>query len=281
MPDLSSEAHLFDPILQYSNARQARPTRVAKTGKDGPHIRFANANNDDKLIDFVRSFGPVVCKSLKTLHVMSSGDERPVRILQRARQDLQELKSEQQIYQAALNLIRELADEESEYVPENANQWIAEIARGISDWPLQWKREKKQRGVNPLWRAPRESIQRIVAIGKTSRAAISLPKVDARIVLCELINMFPSLAFPNRLEMYSYIRFGIRPLLFGILRREFLQPRDVGVCANTQCREFFEVERTGQRFCDDKCSRSQRQREYWQAGGKTVRRKRLAARNKD
>ncbi len=283
MPDLNSEAHRFDLVLQYSNTRQARPTGTERTGKDGPHVRFANANDDDKLIEFVRSFGPVVCKSFRRLRAMNSEDketiydERPIRILQRARQDLKELKSEQQIYKAALNLILELAKEESEYVPKSANQWIAEIACGISNWPLQWRREKKQRGESPLWRAPRESIQRITVIGNTGRDLILPPQVDARIVLCELLNIFPSLAFPNRLEMYSYIQFGIRPLLYGILRREFLQPRDVSVCANTQCREFFEVERAGQRFCDDDCSRRQRQREYWQVRGKTARRERLAA----
>jgi len=206
--------------------------------------------------------------------------QRPIQILQTARQDLLELKSEQLIYKAALNLLLELAKKESEYAPKSANQWIAEIARGISNWPRQWSREKKQRGKNPLWRAPRESIQRIAALGSMRRDAILPPQVDARVVLCELLNMFPSLAFPNRLEMYSYIQFGVRPLLYGILRREFLQPRDVAVCANIQCREFFEIERAGQRFCNGECSQRQRQREYWQSRGKRARKKRLAAQRK-
>lgn len=49
--------------------------------------------------------------------------------------------------------------------------------------------------------------------------------------------------FPHPAEMHSDIRVGIGPLLYSILRREFLQPCDVGVCANTQCRKLFEVER--------------------------------------
>jgi hypothetical protein len=106
------------------------------------------------------------------------------------------------------------------------------------------------------------------------------PQLDARIVLCELVNVFPLRAFPNPAEMHSYIRFGIRPLLYNILRREFLQPRDVAVCANTHCRAFFEVERADQRFCDPVCSRQHRQREYWKDCGKTARRKRLGAQSK-
>jgi hypothetical protein len=83
--------------------------------------------------------------------------------------------------------------------------------------------------------------------------------VDAQIAICELVNMFPALAFPNPSEMHSYIRFGIRPLLYSVLRREFLQPRDVGICANTQCRDFFDIERAGQQYCNEVCSRRQRQ----------------------
>jgi hypothetical protein len=234
----------------------------------------------------MRSFGPVVCKSFKRSLSLKSGDkvptdeQRPFRIPRTARQDIQELKNEQRIYKAALNLILELAKEESEYDVNSANQWIAQIARGISDWPRQWRREKKQRGKNPLWRAPRESIQRIAAIGNLRRDLILPPQVDARIVLCELLNMFPSLAFPNRFEMYSCIQCGIRPLLYGILRREFLHPRDFARCANTRCREFFEVDRQGQQFCGWECSQRQRQRDYWQSRGKSGRRERLAVRSK-
>jgi hypothetical protein len=48
------------------------------------------------------------------------------------------------------------------------------------------------------------------------------------------------------------------------------------VCADTQCREFFEVERAGQRFCNEICSRHQRQREYSRARGNALRKERLA-----
>lgn len=92
------------------------------------------------------------------------------------------------------------------------------------------------------------------------------------------MNVFPSLAFPNPAQMYSYLSFGIRPLLYSVLKREFFQPHDVGICANTQCRDFFEVERTRQRYCTSQCSRKQRQREYWEVRGKKAREERLVLR---
>ena len=118
------------------------------------------------------------------------------------------------------------------------------------------------------------------ALAKLGRALLRPLQVDVRIVVCEQVNVFPSLAFLNPTEMHSYIRFGIRPLLYGVLRREFLNPREFGICANTQCREFFEVERAGQRFRDEECSRRQRQRDYWQLCGKRVRQERLGAQTK-
>ncbi|MGB9408725.1 MAG: hypothetical protein WCA89_14395 [Terracidiphilus sp.] len=286
MPEYLSESRSCDLVQQYENARKDRSVGKQRTGKDSPHIRFANADSDDELIDFVRSFGPVVSKSWKMLPLATpfgprrSADESAVQVLMRVRQNLQELRSEQRIYKAALGLLVELAKKPAEFDVDRAKQQMAEIARDIQDWPRQWNREKMERGEKPLWRVRGDSIRRVAALAKSGPDLLLPPQVDARIVLCELVNVFPSLAFPNHTEMHSYIRFGIRPLLYSLLRREFLHPRDVAICANTQCRDFFEVERAGQRYCNDQCSLSQRQREYWQVRGKTARRERLALQSK-
>lgn len=284
MPRYLSETRSCDLLQQYEIARKNRPIAKQRTGKDSPHIRFANADCDDELIDFVRSFGPAVSSSWKDLPSESplradSAGDSAFRCLMRARQGLPELRSEQRIYKAALGLVNELTKKETAFDINSAKERMGEIARGIRDWPRQWNRERNERGEDPPWRVPAESIRRIVALINSGRDRILPPQLDARIVLCELVNVFPSLAFPNPLEMHSYMRFGIRPLLYSILRREFLQPRDLGVCANTQCRAFFEIERAGQRFCNEECSRQQRQRDYWQSRGKKARKKRLATRS--
>ena len=49
--------------------------------------------------------------------------------------------------------------------------------------------------------------------------------------------------------MHSSIKYGIRPLLYSILRRQFINPRGFAFCANTECRNFFNIERAGQQFC--------------------------------
>jgi hypothetical protein len=282
MPSYLSQNRPCDFIRKYETARKERPFDKRKVGKDSPHIRFANADSEDDLIDFVRSFGPVTATAfrMKRLQDFSLPEMTPdghrLQFVIEAYQDLAELKTEQKIYKAALGLILELAKNDAEFDLDIAQKQVAEIARGIQDWPSQWERERKARGDDPAWRAPARSIQRIADHAGCSRHRILLSYVDARIILCELLNMLPGMVFPNALEMHSAIRFGMRPLLYSVLRREFLHHHDTGICANTRCRNFFEIERGGQRYCNEECSRRQRQRDYWQGEGKTRRQEKVA-----
>ena len=172
----------------------------------------------------------------------------------------------------------ELARSEFNYLA--AQRLIGEIASHIREWPRQWKRERSQRVEEPLWGLTAASLERIRQLSSSRPDMLLPPTIDARIVMCELLNVFRATAFPNPLEMHSSIKHGIRPLLYSILRREFLHLHDVDVCANTQCREFFEVERAGQQFCTPECSLRQRQREYWRKHGKKLRENRLKNKKK-
>jgi hypothetical protein len=276
LPDYISEDRPWDFMSEYEKVRKKPSLNKDKLGLDAPHVAFANANSDEELIQFVERFGPIVAKTWKMLPVVAGpgkpkrGDP-PMQLPMRARQDLGELRNEQKIFRSALALVAELGKRDSEFNFDEAQRRIAQIAEGIEVWPRQWSRERDQRQKVPLWRINGESIKRVVGLARSERDRILAPQVGARIVLCELINAFPGLVFPNPPEMHSYILYGIRPLLYSILRREFLQPREVAICANTQCRAFFEVQRVGQRFCNPLCSRRQRQREYWRDTG-TVRR---------
>jgi len=259
-----------DLLRQYEMARH--DWSKGPTSKNSPHIRFANASTDERLIHFVQDFGPVVAR--KTL--LESG--WPPRLI--AEQDMNELRNERLLYRSALTLIMELAQPEPD--ASVIQGCIAEIANKLADWPRQWERERRLRQQSQiLWKISPESLRRIQQLSAVLQPDPLLPRgVDGRIVICELLNAFRGVVFPNRLEFHSSIRYGIRPLLYSILRREFLYPRDIAVCANTQCREFFEVQRAGQRFCCDSCSLHQRQRDYWKAAGKKLRDKRLRAQKK-
>jgi hypothetical protein len=98
-------------------------------------------------------------------------------------------------------------------------------------------------------------------------------------VICELVNAFNPLVYPwgnapveaPGLDLTG----GIRPVLYYMLRREYLHAGGIGICRNTECRDLFEIERSGSEFCGDVCSRLQRQREYWRNRGKKMRKRRL------
>jgi hypothetical protein len=274
-PSYQEEDRPFDLMQQYEASRKKRSKRMKNDGKDSPHVLFANADNDEKLIAFVRRFGPVVAKSVVDTRMVPDpelGEPRlPGKLI--AIQNLQELRNEQSIYRAALALIMEMSKEDFDY--GFAQGQIAKIAPHIGHWPEQWERELVQRKTEPSWKIHPDSIKRIESFASARQSWMHPPSLDARIVICELLNVFRSQVFPNAIELHNTIEYGIRPLLYSILRREFLYPRDFGVCANTQCKGFFDIDREGQTFCSPECSLRQRQRDYWKIGGKQARAKRL------
>lgn len=365
-----------DLIHQYEKFPKHLAIGRQRTGTQSPEMRFANADTDEKLIAFVRRFGPVVAKEVKDTRLIP--DEElgepclPGRLI--AQQDMQELRNEQAVFRAALALIMHLDKETHDYVsvqqlmqaidlkmteelkhsklkydfalvPQlmkiiaqqlgqanhgnlsvrhlmniiaanireqidepnyvsaqqlmkfvtasikehwrqpiydyfSAQKLIKIIAANIKEWPRQWAREKSMRGFEPAWKLAADSLNRIESLSSAHRDVVLPDELTGRIVICELLNSFPSTVFPNPLEMHNSIKFGIRPLLYSMLRRQFIYPRGFSICPNSECRNFFNIERAGQQFCSPECSRHHRQRVYWQKRGIKLRKKRAARRRR-
>jgi hypothetical protein len=270
----------FDLIRQYDKFSQTLAKAGQISGALSPEISFANADTDEKLIAFVRQFGPVVTKRLKDTRIIpdaKTGEpESPGRLI--AQQDMQELKSEQSVYRAALGLVHWLANEGDD--TRSVDPLIELIAVRIKDWPEQWMREKRLREKEPAWQLREKSLKRIEGVARLRRVPDWQAALDVRIIICELLNSFPSTVYSNPLELHDDIKFGVRPLLYSLLRRQFLYPRGFSICLNTECRNFFSIERAGQQFCNADCSIRQRQRDYWQERGKKMREKRTAKRKR-
>jgi hypothetical protein len=268
-----------------------------RQGKNSPHIEFANANDDQKLIRFVQHFGPVVVSSLRE-EERAISPEGPFNFqtsqtILMARQDLTELRNERRVYHAALVLIAELRLKKSNI--QTIQDCILEIVKGVCEWPKQWERERQLRAnglgcaAQPQWRFGEDNLshletQRYLATRKNSgdplRDALfgAKPAHAGHYVICELVNAFSPLVYPwgdSPVEAPNWdLTGGIRPVLYYILRREYLQAGGIAICRNTECRDVFEIERSGQEFCSDVCSRLQRQREYWKKIGKKLRQRR-------
>jgi hypothetical protein len=264
-----------DLIQQYEVAAKYRGVGKQRATGDSPEILFANADTDDKLVAFVRRFGPVVAKQAYT------NFERPEKGLPEPRfpprlyavQDLRELRNEHLIFRSALTLMMQLTESPFDFL--SARRLIGEIASRIIDWPKQWERERVQRKRDPFWNLSADVLPRIKQLAAAKPDCLLPPALDGRVVLCELVNCFRPIVFPNPTEMHASIKYGIRPLLYAILRRQFISPREVSACANSQCRNFFNIDRTGQQYCCTECSIHQRQRTYWSKRGKKLRKKRL------
>jgi hypothetical protein len=275
-----------------------------RQGKNSPHIQFANAETDQELIKFVQRFGPIVVSSLRSeerstpdvidvpgvLHHEYSVD----RTILVARQVLAELRSEHRAYRAALSLVSEL--QRGKYADtRKIGESVSEIIANISKWPEQWEREQRllASGVGfasqPKWLFRQDNLEHLERYeyyasrertGDLIEEALVMHPIDAgHYSICELVNAFSSLVYPwGRIPIEAPnwdLTCGIRPVLYYILRREYLvKARSIGICRNTDCRQLFEIERFGQEFCSEECSRLQRQREYWKKRGKTLRKRR-------
>ena len=266
-PTYKNRSRPTDLLSWYEALRRNRSRGKPNSEEDSPHVVFANADNDEKLIAFVKRFGPVVAEFVHE-------EFGPPHLLT-AKQDLAELRRERFVYCSALSLVlevkRSLARPKRRF--DFGKSLIRDIVSNTSHWPEQWERERKLRKREPSWR-PTE-LDRIQQIAVSGKDLFLRADLDGRIVICELLNTFQSPVFPNPTELHSSIRYGIRPLLYAILRTEFLHPRETGVCENTRCRKFFALKRTDQQFCSSLCSRHQRQRDYWQESGKERRAARM------
>ncbi len=93
-------------------------------------------------------------------------------------------------------------------------------------------------------------------------------------LICTILNAFPqyltrwrgtTIESPG--EDYT---FGIRPLLYHLLRLEYLsEGRHIAICPLKECEtKWFRQERAGQICCSDEHSLKYRQREYYERKGK-------------
>jgi hypothetical protein len=275
-----------------------------RQGKNSPHIEFANADNDQELIKFVQRFGPVVVSALRT-EERESLPEGPFDIpisqtVLVARQSLAELRSEHVAYRSALLLVSELHRGRHPNI-DTLGRCVEEIVETVSAWPRQWDRERQLRASQsyvpePQWFFRQDNLEHLdvwkyYATRERSRkpvpenygdvvgeALVTSPTRASHNVICELVNAFNPLVYlwgdaPVEAPHWD-LTGGIRPILYYILRREYIQAGGIGICRNTECRDLFEIERFGQEFCGDLCSRLQRQREYWQNRGKKMRKRR-------
>ncbi len=125
-----------DAHLLYLSSINWRFGEKHSSGKS-PHIRFANADNDEKLIEFVREFGPVVAAYVKVIEpdlnqgTLLEDESADLRSTIAAFQDLATLRRERIIYAGALRLLGELKRGRDQACIANIRQDVANIVQGV------------------------------------------------------------------------------------------------------------------------------------------------------
>jgi hypothetical protein len=296
-----------DPLWAYMQSMSKVPIGSKRRGTKSPHIKFADADTDEKLIGFVQEFGPVVVESAhfkdREGPVEGSYGIPQIDRLIVAIQDLEELRNERIAYHSALALVSELQQRGGCSI-EIIQHHVTEIVEKVSAWPAQWIRERRLRNkrnnrvgtaFEPHWRFQKQNLETLRRLryevmhpssaGKSVDLIMRMdPRRAADWVICDLINAFSPSVYPYANGPVEApildIRPGIRPVLYYILRREYLNGGSLGICRNVVCRKLFELERSGNQYCSGKCSLRQRQSEYWIKTGKKRRRKRMKAAKK-
>lgn len=235
---------------------------------------------------FVQTFGPVAAIWLQE-------DVSNTSWTITALQSVDGLRRERQIYACALGLVTELAKKESACDLDTIQRYIAQICDGCKQWPREWQKEAEWRRsrdyLPPQWRFGAKELENLRSQWWSAKACPK-PKELREVlvhsgafycghcVVCSLVNAFiPEVHYAGVVYEASARNsslFGVRPVLYYILRQEYLRRGGTRLCANVRCNKFFSVERGGQTFCTEECSRRQRQREYWALKGATLRRKR-------
>lgn len=256
--------------------------------KPSPPVWFANANCNEKLIRFVEEFGPVVASTV---------DEQLEKRLIWARQDLTTLRRERDLYACCLNLVRELRKGENEADLQIIRDALVTIVSATQHWPSQWRREarwmKSHAPDEPIsWKFHPKTWNTLVSLQTDAQANFGGGLYPGRSTylcghqaICHILNSFRSGTQYVSGKVFegprTFMPFGIRPVLFFVLKQEYLRQGGLSRCTNPNCNAWFVVERHGQGYCSPDCSRRHRQRDYWQARGSARRRKRLKSRRKN
>jgi hypothetical protein len=244
------------PLARWGQQRRKMP----------PHVVFANAITDAKMIDFMRKWGPIHGYPTVTisdgLQVVSDTSKShlymiatPPVVLE-VKQTLAQLRSEQKIFSGAARLIAE----------------------------IQSKRPDAQRVFDHYSRLP-ESFERdfffnVVESTRHGRSSSDVACYQAEVALCNLLDRFPAQITPTRwgpvelppLDKKRACGQGIRQVLYFLLRLEYLRKDRVGLGICPLCDEVFAKERRGADFCSADCSHRSRNLEYYHASGFEMRR---------
>src|ERR1017187_8682043 len=194
------------PLARWPENRRKKP----------PHVEFANATTDAKLIEFVRRWGPVDGSPYAELG--SPDSPRGWKVV--VRRSLRRLRLEQKTFSGAARLISEIQSKRPD--PERVFKYYAQL---------------------PVF-AERESFfPTAVALNKGQSLARAACQY-AQIALCRLLDRFPPRLYPTTAGPVELLPLdtrtigkGVKDVLYGMLRLEYMRVRRQGLSVCPYCDE--------------------------------------------
>ena len=278
-----SESRAVDILGEYRDAPRIRSIAAEfRSGLRAPHIRFANAVSEEKIVEFVRTYGPIngLREAWKALPQRKYAALTVIESLQRIRR-------ERMLFLAVLKLSRSLLSKTEDI--EGIRNALADMAHSVNQPGAEWERdaERKWHGteygfflsqfaldVDGGWPSGVRLDDFLRGLKATTASECGWQ------ILCRILNAFPPKLVPKSrgvVEIPPHERRGILAALYFMLRVDVLRRNKIGTCEQRDCLKYFRTERYGQRFCSADCSRLHRQRDYWQRKGKEARTLRVAA----
>jgi hypothetical protein len=221
--------------------------------KDVGVYQFADANSDQKLIEFCQAFGPVWGE------VRSHDYQDDGTVMLTVIQSMERLREDQIKFAAAVKLLKQLRE------GDNADRTVmSEAIRKVTavNSPVLITLECVEVGL-PQFQAP-------PGAGKNA-AYFEI----ANIVLCEVLNNFPPKIFPingKTIELPVTEDEGILPAIYWKLRQDYFAGREIGACLN--CGSHFTVYKRGTRGCSEFCRRALRNAKHWSENKDSINRSR-------
>jgi len=215
--------------------------------KKSPHIEFANASTDAKLIEFCKKWGPFDGSLVGPARI----PKLPPRGWNIAiKENLQKLRCEQKTFSGMARLVGEVQSNNPN--PERFFQYYAQICRTPPEKETFFDFAQSMNRGRLLANAAREYVQMVV---------------------CTLLNNFPPYLYPTaegpvELPPLDLCGGGVKHALYGFLRLEYLQKDRLGLGVCPKCDDVFAKERKGAVFCCQDCSKLYRSLEYYREVGR-------------
>jgi hypothetical protein len=251
------------------------------------HLVFANCTSEEALTKFLLRYGPVLAEADSVEVRPPIHERRFSRTELRAEQLWDVLIREQKTLNSAFQLFQQLRSDNPD--GDALLSGAKSLVLGTSFWIDAYNRELEvkdsrrwQESPSWMWTAKDHNRARLLTNAMSpidDKGSLARAKSQAHALLCHVLN-----AFPVRLTQYGGIpvempsedvSFGVFPVLYFLLRCDYLWSAKVARCALKDCTRWFRVGSHDSPCCSDEHSLKHRQWLYYHQGkGRQMRQRR-------